>query len=132
MSPERQPSLARALGRTTAMLFCAAMIVGTGMFATLGAAAAMAAGAILLVTAMNILGVKFNARVLIVLLFVELAFLGAFVVLSAPSVRPSHLAPVLGDRGLTGTLAGAAIFFWSWDGFVRPAIMASEIKDPRR
>src|SRR5437773_2849590 len=29
-------------------------------------------------------------------------------------------------------MAGAAIFFWAWDGFMRTAIMAGEIKDPRR
>ncbi len=29
-------------------------------------------------------------------------------------------------------LGGAAIFFWSWDGFMRTAIMSSEMKNPRR
>jgi APA family basic amino acid/polyamine antiporter len=28
--------------------------------------------------------------------------------------------------------AGAAIFFWTWDGFMRMAIMAGEVKQPRR
>src|SRR5204862_3868985 len=58
--------------------------------------------------------------------------LGVFAAFSVPSIQPDHLTPVLGDHGVSGTLAGAAVFFWSWDGFVRPAIMASEIKDPRR
>src|SRR5439155_12425983 len=40
-------------------------------------------------------------------------------------------APVLGP-GVLDVLAGAAIFFWSWDGFMRMAIMASEVKQPRR
>jgi len=29
-------------------------------------------------------------------------------------------------------LSGAAVFFWTWDGFQRTAIMADEIKDPRK
>ena len=34
--------------------------------------------------------------------------------------------------GALPVLAGAAIFVWSWDGFMRMAIMASEVKEPRR
>ncbi len=36
------------------------------------------------------------------------------------------------DKGPLAFMAGAAIFFWAWDGFMRTAIMAGEIKDPRR
>src|SRR5881275_3307029 len=36
---QRKPSLHRTLGRTTAMLLTAAMIIGTGLFAALGEAA---------------------------------------------------------------------------------------------
>jgi APA family basic amino acid/polyamine antiporter len=39
---------------------------------------------------------------------------------------------MLGDKGALGLFAGAAIFFWTWDGFMRMAIMASEVKQPRR
>src|SRR5438067_5424643 len=35
-APQQKPSLQRALGRTTAMLLTAAMIIGTGLFAALG------------------------------------------------------------------------------------------------
>ena len=40
--------------------------------------------------------------------------------------------PVFGDKGLLGVATGAAIFFWTWDGFMRMAIMAGEVKQPRR
>src|SRR5258708_4652607 len=34
--------------------------------------------------------------------------------------------------GWAALWGGAAIFFWAWDGFIRTAIMASEIKNPRQ
>src|SRR5438309_2526356 len=91
----------------------------------------VASAAVLLVTAVNFLGIELNARVLIVTLFIELALLGVFVGFAIPSSQAAHLTPVLGP-GILDVLAGAAIFFWSWDGFMRMAIMASEVKEPRR
>src|SRR5947209_20580723 len=61
----------------------------------------------------------------------SLALLGVFVGFAAPAVQPANLTPVTGT-GFAGVLAGAAIFLWSWDGFMRMAIMASEVKEPRR
>src|SRR5207244_7199071 len=92
---------------------------------------AVARAALLLVTAVNVLGIELDARVLIVTLFVELALLGVLVGFAIPSSQAAHLTPVLGP-GVLNVLAGAAIFFWSWDGFMRMAIMASEVKEPRR
>src|SRR5437660_12461436 len=219
---EPNSSLRRTLGRTTAMLLTAAMIIGTGLFAALGATAekagsglllaifvsglvALATGlsaasaginfpeeggaftwsrkfghhtlgfvagcaylgkgivstvvislafaiytaevfgglpsyavhvvacvAVLLVAAVNYLGVELNAKLLIILLLVQLALLGVFVGCAAPAVQAENFVPVLGENGVFGVLAGAAIFFWSWDGFLRMAIMASEVKQPRR
>src|SRR5438105_6182215 len=45
---EAKPSLRRALGRTTAMLLTAAMIIGTGLFAALGETAEKAGTGILI------------------------------------------------------------------------------------
>src|SRR6266513_36482 len=91
----------------------------------------MASAAIVIVAAVNYFGIEVNAKVAIALLFVELVLLAIFVGLAAPTVRAENLTPVLGT-GVFGVLAGAAIFFWSWDGFMRMAIMASEVKDPQR
>jgi basic amino acid/polyamine antiporter, APA family len=216
-----KPSLARTLGRTTATLLTAAMILGTGLFAALGetadragsglllamllsglvalatglSAASLgvvfpeeggaftwsrkfghdtlgfvagcaylgkgvvstvvislafatystrvmpelpaygihlaAAAAILFVATVSYFGLELNARLLIVTMLVELVLLAVFVAFAVPAMKPENLTPVLGN-GIPGVLAGAAIFFWSWDGFMRTAIMASEIKDPRR
>src|SRR6058998_2931382 len=91
----------------------------------------VASAAVLLVTAVNLLGIELNAKALIATLLVQLALLGIFVGFAIPEVQAASLTPVLGP-GILDVLAGAALFFWSWDGFMRMAIMASEIKDPRR
>src|SRR6266404_7470819 len=44
---QRKPSLHRVLGRTTAMLLTAAMIIGTGLFAALGETAEKAGSGLL-------------------------------------------------------------------------------------
>src|SRR5438874_1996038 len=116
---EPKSSLRRALGPTTALFLTAAMIIGTGLFA------------VLLVSAVNLLGIELNAKVLIATLLLQLALLAVFVGFAIPEIQPANLTPLLGP-GLQDVLAGAAIFFWSWDGFMRMAIMASEIKEPRR
>jgi APA family basic amino acid/polyamine antiporter len=211
-------STARTLGRTTATLMTAGMIIGTGIFGALGATAAQAGGALLLAMipgglvclgtgisgaqlgvnfprqggafvwarafhyntlafvagccyvgqgivglsvvslafahysaqlvpglpihlaagaivlaaiALNSFGISFTSKVIIGLMVTIVSLLGAFVFLLAPHVELTHLTPTL-DKGLLGFMAGAAIFFWAWDGFMRTAIMAGEIKDPRR
>ncbi|TMQ29785.1 MAG: APC family permease [Planctomycetota bacterium] len=91
----------------------------------------IASAAVRLVTAVNLLGVELNAKMLIGTLIVQLVLLGVFLGFAIPEVQVAHLAPVLGP-GVLDVLAGAAIFFWSWDGFMRMAIMASEVKEPRR
>src|SRR6058998_3468932 len=91
----------------------------------------VASAAVLLVTAVNLLGIELNAKLLIATLLVQLALMGVFVGFAIPEVQAANLTPLLGP-GILDVLAGAAIFFWSWDGFMRMAIMASEVKEPRR
>src|SRR5437870_1516924 len=91
----------------------------------------VASAAVLLVTAVNLLGIELNAKVLIATLLLQLALLAVFVGFAIPEIEPANLTPLLGP-GVLDVLAGAAIFFWSWDGFMRMAIMASEVKEPRR
>src|SRR5207247_2235598 len=50
---------------------------------------------------------------------------------SRPGRSSRNLWPTF-DKGPLEFMAGAAIFFWAWDGFMRTAIMAGEMKDPRR
>src|SRR5437870_12434263 len=70
----------------------------------------VASVAVLLVAAVNYLGVELNAKLLISLLFVQLALLGVFVGFAAPAVQADNFVPVLGGNGVLGVLAGAAVF----------------------
>ncbi len=221
-SPEKaepKTSLGRTLGRTTATLMTAAMIIGTGIFGAIGSATAKAGSGILIamiigglialatgisaaqlgvnypkeggaftwarefnhktigfvagcaylgkgifslsvislafasysvqlipglpiqlfagivivaVIVLNFFHIQLTTRVLISLMVVNVSLLGVYVAFSAPALNPSHFSNPLGENGPFGVFAGAAIFFWTWDGFMRTAIMAGEIKNPRR
>src|SRR5439155_1498643 len=87
---------------------------------------------VLLITGLNVFGIELTSKLVIGLLAVLVVLLAIYAGSAAQAVDLGQLGPLLGDKGVLGVLAGAAIFFWSWDGFMRTAIMASEIKDPRR
>jgi basic amino acid/polyamine antiporter, APA family len=117
-------------------------IVGLGIlalgFATYSAQAfpglpvpLVASIALIAVAAVNFLGISPTSKILIGVFFINLMFLGLYVGFALPSVQAKHLTPVLGS-GLGGVLSGAAVFFWTWDGFQRTAIMANEIRDPKK
>src|SRR5438132_3452190 len=91
----------------------------------------VAAVGVLAIMGLNLFGIQLTSRVLIGLLTIDVLLLALYGGASLHSVDARHFAPVLGDKG-TGLFAGAAIFFWTWDGFMRMAIMASEVKEPRR
>src|SRR5436309_2340960 len=92
----------------------------------------VAALTVLAITGLNIFGIELTSKMLIAMLAV---LVGLLVLYGAAAVRvadPANLGPILGTQGPLALFAGAAIFFWSWDGFMRAAIMTSEVKDPRR
>jgi basic amino acid/polyamine antiporter, APA family len=91
-----------------------------------------AAAGVLAITVLNLFGIQLTSRVLIGLLVAVVGLLALYAGASLHAVDPGYLTPILGDRGPLGLFAGAAIFFWTWDGFMRMAIMASEVKEPRR
>src|SRR5438132_912408 len=91
----------------------------------------VAAAVVVVITGLNLFGIALTSRVLIGLLFVDLGLFALYGGASLHAFDAGHLAPLLGTNGL-GLFAGAAIFFWTWDGFMRMAIMASEVKRPRR
>ena len=92
----------------------------------------VAAAGVLAITGLNLFGIHLTSRVLIGLLVVVIGLLALYSGASLHAVDWGHLAPVLGNKGPIGLFTGAAIFFWTWDGFMRMAIMASEVKEPRR
>ena len=92
----------------------------------------VAAAGVLAITGLNLFGIHLTSRVLIGLLAVVVALLALYGAAALHAVDAGHLAPILGNKGALGVAAGAAIFFWTWDGFMRMAIMAGEVKQPRR
>ncbi|PYS35534.1 MAG: hypothetical protein DMF75_03330 [Acidobacteria bacterium] len=89
------------------------------------------AGCCYLGQGLNSFGISFTSKVVIGLMLTIVALLMVFVFFSAPHVQATNLKPSF-DKGSLGFMAGAAIFFWAWDAFMRTAIMAGEMKDPRR
>src|SRR5439155_1950990 len=88
--------------------------------------------AVLAITGLNVFGIELTSKLVIGLLTALVGLLAVYAGGAAQAIDPAQLGPLLGDKGVLGVLAGAAIFFWSWDGFMRTAIMATEIKDPSR
>ncbi|WP_346658780.1 APC family permease [Bradyrhizobium sp. 143] len=91
-----------------------------------------AAAGIVAITILNLFGIQLTSRVLISLLLLVIVLLSIYGAFSLHAIDRSHFVPVLGANGLTGVASGAAIFFWTWDGFMRMAIMAGEVKEPPR
>src|SRR5207302_10625221 len=85
----------------------------------------------LAVTALNYRGIEPSSRMLVAVLFVDVVLLAVVTIFASPSVTAANLTPVWGN-GLAGVMGGAAAFFFTWDGFIRPAIMAGEVKEPKR
>src|SRR5438876_5524686 len=92
----------------------------------------IAAAGVLAITGLNLFGIRLTSGVLIGFLAVDIGLLALYGGASMHAVDARHLSPVFGDKGALGVAVGAAIFFWTWDGFMRMAIMASEVKEPRR
>ena len=91
----------------------------------------VASMAIIAVAVINFFGILPTAKILISVFFINVLLLGLYVGFSVPKLHVVNLTPLLGG-GIGGVLNGAAIFFWTWDGFQRTAIMADKIKEPRK
>lgn len=94
-------------------------------------------GAILLVTGLNIIGIKLVTRMNLVLVAVQIVFIVVFVVAAARSISgdgaSSLTAPFFGNHAELGSLfAGAAILCLSFLGFDAISTLAEETPDPRR
>ena len=92
----------------------------------------LAISVLLAILLLNLLRVELTTRVLIGLMLVNVSLLAVFVGLTLPSSKLANFSYPLGNTGIVGLLAGTALFFWTWDGFMRTAIMAGEIKEPKR
>ena len=90
-----------------------------------------AAGIVLLLTWLLVVGIKESARANAIMVIIKLIVLGFFVVVGAFYVQPANWHPFL-PNGWHGVWAGAAIVFFAYIGFDAVSTAAEETRDPGR
>jgi len=90
-----------------------------------------AAGLVLAVTAVNLLGAKQSSTINNILVLIKLSVLIFFVLSAAQYFKTKNFEPFM-PFGINGVLAGAATIFFAYSGFARVAVMADEIHEPKK
>jgi APA family basic amino acid/polyamine antiporter len=91
----------------------------------------VAVSSILVLTALNIVGIKQSSIFNAVLVLLKLSALGLFVIIGFSHLDFSLYEP-FAPNGISGVLGSAALIFFAYTGFGRPATAAEEVKDPKR
>jgi APA family basic amino acid/polyamine antiporter len=84
-----------------------------------------------LLTLLNVLGVRWGARLSIAILFLNVLPLLAITLLCAPSVQAANYAP-FAPEGWSALPAAAALVVWAYSGIESAAVPAEEVVDPAR
>ncbi|KUI23725.1 APC family permease [Mycobacterium sp. GA-2829] len=110
---------------------CAAMALTVGVYVWPGGARAVAVAAVVVLTAVNYVGIRKSALLTRVIVAVVLGVLAAVVVLVAGSGDPGRLAV---GAGVTagGVLQAAGLLFFAFAGYARIATLGEEVRDPAR
>jgi len=94
--------------------------------------AQLAAGALIIaICIVNLIGAKESSIVNNILVAIKIGVLLVFVVMAAFSFKITNFTPFM-PFGVQGVLAGAAAVFFAYSGFARVAVIADEIKDPKK
>jgi basic amino acid/polyamine antiporter, APA family len=112
---------------------CAAMAMTFASYAAPAHARPLAVAAVLVLTAVNLLGVQKTAlltRVIVALVLGSLAIVVAAVLLGG-EVEPGRLWP-LETPGVYGVLQAAGLLFFAFAGYARIATLGEEVVDPAR
>jgi APA family basic amino acid/polyamine antiporter len=91
----------------------------------------VAVSAALVLTVLNLVGMKYSATVNNVLVLIKIAILCIFVVVGAFQVNSSNYSP-FAPNGPFGILQGAGVIFFAYLGFGRIAALGEEVKNPKR
>lgn len=112
---------------------CAAMALTAGAYAWPARAHAVAVAAVIVLTAVNYLGVQKAAWLTRAVVAVVLAVLAAVVTacLTAGAAGPGHWA-IGSDAGFHGVLRAAGLLFFAFAGYARIATLGEEVRDPAR
>jgi len=120
------------IGKTAS---CAAMALTFASYAApAGWEKPVAVAAVLILAAVNSVGVTRTAAVTKAVVVVVLVVLALVVVAGAASgaETAAHLAVGVGDQGWYGILQSAGLLFFAFAGYARIATMGEEVRDPQR
>jgi basic amino acid/polyamine antiporter, APA family len=90
-----------------------------------------AAGIILMLAALLIIGVRQSARFNAAIVFVKLIAIGTFIAVAVFHVNPAYWTPFM-PFGWTGVMGGAALVFFAYIGFDAVSTAAEETRNPQR
>ena len=90
----------------------------------------IAISSILILVILNIVGIKQSSIFNAVLVTLKLSALALFIVIGFSHLNFSLYEP-FSPNGIKGVLSSAALIFFAYTGFGRPATAAEEIKDPK-
>ncbi|WP_049650700.1 APC family permease [Kitasatospora sp. MY 5-36] len=112
---------------------CAAMALTVGSYVWPGQAHAVAVTAVVVLTAVNYVGVRKSAWLTRGIVAVVLAVLAAVVTacLTGPAAEGARLA-VGADATFGGVLQAAGLLFFAFAGYARIATLGEEVRDPKR
>ncbi|MFD5176016.1 APC family permease [Nocardia sp. NPDC058379] len=110
---------------------CAAMALTVGSYAWPAQAHGVAVGVVVVVTAINYVGVQKSALATRVIVGLVLAVLAAVVVVG---IGGDHSAATVLDAeiGAYGVLQAAGLLFFAFAGYARIATLGEEVRDPAR
>lgn len=111
---------------------CAAMALTVGAYAWPGYAHAVAAGAVIALTAVNYRGVRKSALLTRVIVAIVLAVLAAVVVAAALGGGASPEPGPGAGFSAGGVLQAAGLLFFAFAGYARIATLGEEVRDPAR
>ena len=133
-APQHWEVLANVAGRLAAQgIDPATLTHATGLFN------ALAAGIVLVMTAVLVVGIQESANLNAVIVVVKVSVILVFIGAGAFYVRAEHWTPFIpantgefGRFGYTGVVRGAAVVFFAYMGFDAVATAAQEAKNPQR
>ncbi|WP_432421382.1 APC family permease [Nocardia carnea] len=111
---------------------CAAMALTVGAYAWPEYAHAVAAGAVVALTAVNYRGVQKSALVTRVIVAIVLAVLAAVVVAAGFGDGPAPEPGSGTEFSAGGVLQAAGLLFFAFAGYARIATLGEEVRDPAR
>lgn len=117
------------IGKTAS---CAAMALTFGSYVDADLARPLGVGAVVALTAVNLLGVQKTAwltRVIVAVVLSSLAVVVTAGLTSSPTT--SNIGPLL-DGGIHGILQAGALLFFAFAGYARIATLGEEVRDPAR